>query len=138
MTSESSDDGDKKLPAEPTNISKVFKSKKKKRTGVYDRKNSRKQKKNIHHEKAWSEYSQFMNANLEKKKNHRESPHIVVNKSLHKIVENSIILKNPNISENNFLLRKIYYEIDKIGKNVKIQSIGMLSWMKLQTENYLF
>ena len=74
----------------------------------------------IDHEKAWLEYCKFMNTSLEKKKNYHESPHIVINKSLGKIVENAIILKNPNISDNNSLTRKIYYEIDKIGKNVKI------------------
>ena len=83
-------------------------------------KKSRKQKKIIDHEKAWIEYSKFMNANLEKKKNYHECPHIVVNKSLRDIIENSIILKTPNVSDDNFLNRKIYYEIDKIGKNIKI------------------
>ena len=61
-----------------------------------------------------------MNANLEKKKNYHESPHIVVNKSLQDIIENSIILKTPNVSGDNFLNQKIYYKIDKIGKNIKI------------------
>ena len=61
-----------------------------------------------------------MNANLEKKKNYHECPHIVVNKSLRDIIENSIILKTPNVSGNNFLNWKIYYKINKIGKNIKI------------------
>ena len=117
--SESSDDGDKKLPAESTNIPKELKCNLKKRTGVFDQKTSRKQKKLIDHKKAWIEYCKFMNANLEKKKNYHESPHIVVNKSLHKIVENCIILKHPSVSKDNSLLWKIYYEIDKIIKSTR-------------------
>ena len=35
-------------------------------------------KKNTRHEKAWEEYCKFMNANLEKKRNYHESPHILI------------------------------------------------------------
>ena len=61
-----------------------------------------------------------MNSNLEKKKNYYESPHIVVHKSLHLIVDNSVILNNPSISQDSSLRRKISYDIEKIGRNVKI------------------
>ena len=120
--SESSDEGDRKLPAKSTNDLKAVKIEKNKRTSVHDRKTSRKRKKMLDHEKEWLEYCKFMNANLEKKKNYHESPHIVVNKSLHRIVKNSIILKNPTVSDENALGRKIFYEMVQIGKNVKIHS----------------
>ena len=61
-----------------------------------------------------------MNANLPKRKNYHESPHIVIRQSLHLIVENSVILKNPTVSDDGSLQRQISYEIEKIGKNVKI------------------
>ena len=119
VSSLSSDEGDKKLPAKTANLFKESKDKKRSRTSVHDRKKSRKQKKSLEHEKAWNEYCKFMNMNLEKKKNYHESPHIVVNKSLHKIVENCIILKHPSVSKDNSLLWKIYYEIDKIIKSTR-------------------
>ena len=39
------------------------------------------------------EYGKFMNANLERKRNNRESPRIVICRFLDLIFENSIILK---------------------------------------------
>ena len=74
------------------------------------------------HKKEWEEYCKFMNANLEKKRNYHESPHIIIRKSFHLIYDNSIILKNPVLSEDTSFYRKIYYDVDRVGKNVKILS----------------
>ena len=41
---------------------------------------------------------------------------------MHLIVENSLILKNLTVSEDTLLRRKISYEIDKFGKNVKMRT----------------
>ena len=86
------------------------------------KKGREKKKKTINHENLWEEYCKFMNSNLPKKKKYHESPHIIVRQSLHLIVDNSIILNNPSISQDSSLQRKINYEVEKIGRNVKIWS----------------
>ena len=63
-----------------------------------------------------------MNNNLEKKSLYHESPHILIRKSLYLIRENSIFLKNATVSEDNTMLRKIHYDIEKVGTNVKMHS----------------
>ena len=62
-----------------------------------------------------------MDSNLEKKKNHHESPHIIVRKSLYLILDNSIILKRESVTEEDSYYRKIHYEIHRIGRNIKIK-----------------
>ena len=80
-------------------------------------------KKIVHHEQAWDEYCKFMNgANLEKQKNYTESPHIVIRRSLYLVEDNSIILRSPTVSEDTSFHRNIYYEIEKLGNNIKIHS----------------
>ena len=77
-----------------------------------------------------------------KKKHYHESPHVVIQKSLHLIVENSVILKNPTVSEDTSLQRKISYEIDKFGKNVKIRMTNEkyknVKWTKSRAEEFIF
>ena len=80
------------------------------------------EKKLVWHEQAWDEYCKFINANLEKQKNYTESPHIVIRRSLYLIEDNSIILRSPTIPDDTSFHRKIYYEIEKLGKNIKIHS----------------
>ena len=63
-----------------------------------------------------------MNANLEKKKNYHESPLFVIRWSLYLMKENSIFLKKPVATGNNFIERKFFYKLDRVGKNVKIQT----------------
>ena len=63
-----------------------------------------------------------MNANLVKKKKYHESPHIIIRRSYNLISDNSIVLKKPTISENALFYRKIFYEVDRVGKNVVIYS----------------
>ena len=62
-----------------------------------------------------------MNSNLGKNIYH-ESPHIVIQKSLHLIIENSVIQNNPSISQDSLMQRKITYDIEKTGQKVKIWS----------------
>ena len=87
----------------------------------HNKRMSRERRKSIGHEKSWDEYVKFMNANLEKTKNYHESPHIVICRSLHLIMDNSIILKTDSVVDEASLLRKIFYSIDRIGKNVQIK-----------------
>ena len=61
-----------------------------------------------------------MNANLEKQKNYTESPHIVIQRSLYLIEDNSITMRSPTIPEDTSFHRNIYYKIEKLGKNIKI------------------
>ena len=119
----SSSEAEDKKPAAIRNIDEnqleMLKKKRKDLTHKI-RKGHGKRKKTVNHDNAWNEYCKFMNSNLEKQKNYYESPHIVVRKSLHLIIDNSVILNNPSISQDSSLQRKITYEIEKIGRNVKI------------------
>ena len=76
----------------------------------------------VHHEQAWDEHCKFMNANIEKQKNYTELRHIFIWRSLYLIEDNPIILTSPTISEDTSFHRKIYYKIEKLGKNIKIHS----------------
>ena len=87
----------------------------------HDKRMSRERRKSVGHEKSWDEYVKFMHANLEKKKNYHESPHIVICRSLHLVIDNSIILKTDSVVEEATLLRNFFYSIDRIGKNVQIK-----------------
>ena len=86
-----------------------------------DKKRSIKRKKNIDHQNLWLEYCSIMNANLEKKTNHHESPLFVVRKSLYLISENSIFFKNPSVTSDKFIERRINYDIEKVGENVRMR-----------------
>ena len=94
--------------------------KKRDRSCRHDKKRSMQRKSNIEYKNSWNEYEKFMTANLEKKKYHRESPHIAIRRSLHLIYDNSIILKMATVENEQSLQRKIKYEVSKVGKNVKI------------------
>ena len=120
-----SDEDDRKSPAASPKDAELEVVKepleKKPRLVLQDKKRSMKRKKEINHQKSWSEYCSFMNANLEKKPSYHESPLFVVRRSLHLIIENSIFLKAPTICNKNSLERKIRYEIDSVGKNVRMK-----------------
>ena len=98
------------------------KSRTKKRTQDQNKKRSLKKKKESQHEKDWTEYCKFMNANLLKKKIYHESPHLVIKRSFNLIADNSIIFKNPIITNDTSFNRNIFYEVDRVGKNVKMYS----------------
>ena len=87
-----------------------------------DKRRSMRKKSNLKYAQKCDEYNDFMLFNLEKKKYHKESPHIVIKKSLRFIKPNSIILKNATINNENTQERTISYEISQIGQNVKVVS----------------
>ena len=123
MSSDSEYEDRKPAATEKVDANESSDFKKTKRNHAQDKKTSQKKKKALNHEHSWSEYCKFMNSNLEKKKLYHESPHIVVRKSLHLIIDNSIILNNPTISQDTSLQRKISYRIEKIGKKKKVCSL---------------
>jgi len=82
MSTDNEDD-DKK----PSSIEEKFKIEKKfrkKRRMLFrhDKRRSKERKNSANYEKSWQEYANFMNANIDKKKNYHESPHIVICRSL--------------------------------------------------------
>ena len=116
------DEEDRKMPALPPEGVKDEGKKANKRSRLLDqdKKRSAKRKKEIDHKKLWLEYSAFMNANLEKKRNYNESPLFVIRRSLYLIIENSIFLKNPVITSDNSFDRRISYDLERVGDNVKL------------------
>ena len=118
------EDDDRKMPAGSSKVSECEKItiKKRSRSLAQDKKRSIQRKKNIDHQKLWIEYSSFMNANLPKKPNHHESPLFVIRRTLYLISENSIFLKKPMVTGENFIERTIKYDIEKIGANVRIKT----------------
>lgn len=64
----------------------------------------------------YSEYDKFMHDIVVETKQYKESPHLLISKSFHTIAQNSIILKNPIVDMEGKYHRKIFYEIDEIGK----------------------
>ena len=109
-------------PADDNYVEDIGKKRKMKARKIqHNKRLLRERRKSVRDEKSWEEYVKFMNANLEKQKNYHESPHIVISRSLHLVVDNSIILKTDSVVEDASLARKFYYNIDRIGKNVKIK-----------------
>ena len=121
MSSSGSED-ERKPPAVEKNVeNEGNKRKMKVRKLQHNKRMSRVRRKSVDDEKTWEEYVKFMNANLEKQKNNHESPHIVIRRSLHLIIDNSIILKTDSVVQDSTLQRKIYYSIDRIGQNIRIK-----------------
>ena len=138
--SSNSDEEDQKMPAvRPYEVNDGEEQGRKRiRMSSQDKKRSMRHRKDVDHQKMWLEYSAFMNANLEKKKNYHESPLFVVRRSLYLIFDNSICLKKPTISGNNFLERKIFYEIERISENVRLHMKNKKYRNVLKLEEILF
>ena len=56
------------------------------------------------------------------KKNHRESPHIVIHCSIRAIEDNTIFLKSAIVENEGMLTRKITYKLERFGSGVVIKS----------------
>ena len=69
------------------------KTPKKQRQMKHDKRRSMKKKSKVNYEKRCIEYDNFMLSNQVKKKKHRESPHIVIHRSLRYIEEHTIFFK---------------------------------------------
>lgn len=63
---------------------------KKNRTFKHNKRVSMKKKSKVKLDKQWNEYDNFMISNQIKQKNHRESPHIVIHRSLRDIEDHTI------------------------------------------------
>ena len=77
----------------------VEENKKRRRSFKHDKRWSKKKRKDRKIENSWEEYFKFMETNLKKQKQHRESPHIVISKSFQQIKKNSLILKRAYLTE---------------------------------------
>jgi len=92
--------------------SQVFK--KKDRLFRHDKRRSMKRKAVDKWEKKCEEYANFMNSNLEKKKNYKESPHIVIRRSFHSIKKILLYWKMQH------LIKKILYREQSVMKFQKL------------------
>ena len=95
---------------------------KKNRHQKHTKRRSMKKKSKMMYEHLCQEYDNFMIANQVKKKKHRESPHIMIHRSLRNIQDNTIFLKTASVENEGTLHRKIHYEIDSIGQGVVVKS----------------
>lgn len=95
---------------------------KKNRTFKHNKRVSMKKKSKVKLDKQWNEYDNFMISNQIKQKNHRESPHIVIHRSLRDIEDHTIFLKCAVVKNEGMISRTINYKIDKCGSGVSIRS----------------
>lgn len=80
----------------------------------------------------WDKEDAILNNHIPYNGLSNRSPHILINKWYHRLRDNCIILKSPKeIGDNKF--RKIFYEIDEVGKNVKFSKRS--KYMNLQLES---
>lgn len=103
-----------------TQISSLAIYEKRERTHRYDKRRSVRKKAKLVYDNLCVEYQNFMLSNLQKQPKHRESPHIVINRSLRNIKLNSIFLKSAEVENESSLNRKISYQVREIGKRVRI------------------
>ena len=105
--------------------------KKKDRRRKYDKRISMKKKKLLKEKKFFQQHDDVMNTHIPYGIEANASPHIVVNQWFHRIKNNSIVLKL--VSEDHTSKhRKIFYQIDSIGDNVKL--VKKKSFIKLNVE----
>ena len=83
------------------------------------------------HENLWEEYDNFMLSNQVKQKKHRESPHMVIHRSMRQIENSTIFLRNAVVENEGTLHRTINYEIGRIGQGVKIDMAGQNRFLNL-------
>ena len=104
---------------------------KKDRRHKYDKRISMKKKRLLKEKKYFKQHDDVMNTNIPHGNEANASPHIVVNQWFHRIRNNSIILKlsHEDRTSNH---RKIFYEIDSVGENVRF--VAKKTFMKLNVE----
>ena len=104
------EDLDRKPTGEEKYLTEKNEKKYKKRERIYkqDKKISFRRKYTLKYESFCKEYDNFMLSNLEKKKNHKESPHIVIKRSFHLIQKKSIILKKATVIFIVLIVREIF------------------------------
>ena len=77
---------------------------------------SRKKQTSKEYDDQYCEYTKFLLDNVEKVKERKESPHIIISRSYRLIEDNSIELIKSNIENESQHERKIFYQVGKIGK----------------------
>ena len=108
-------------------------SSQKKRLHKRDKKmsaNSRKNKKMLTY---WEKEDKILASHIPYNSMSTRSPHILINKWFHRLSDNCIVLKKPREVGQCAKDRKIYYDIDRIGKNVQVSNKG--KYLNLQLEN---
>ena len=83
------------------------------------KKHSAKRKKEIKHEKYFKKHDNILESHIPYGPTANKSPHIIIKKWYHRVKENCIqlCLKNETDDKKN---RKIYYKIERYGKNVRV------------------
>ena len=97
----------------------------------YDKRISMKKKKLLKEKKFFRQHDDVMNTHIPHGIEANASPHIVVNQWFHRIKNNSIVLKLAS-EDHTSKHRKIFYEIENIGDNVKY--VQKKSFIKLNVE----
>ena len=104
----------------------------KKRVHRRDKKMSEKNRRKKKGERFWEKEDRILDSHIPYNGISNRSPHILINKWYHRLCDNCIVLKPPTeIGDNKN--RKIFYEIDQIGKNVKLANRSR--YMNLQLES---
>ena len=92
-----------------------------KRNGRRDRRRSVKHKRMKKETKYWVREDELLLTHIPYGGDTTKTPHILINKWFHRLKKNCIVLKNPR-ENNDKSNRKIFYDIDFIGENVKYVS----------------
>ncbi len=67
----------------------------------------------------YTKYDKFVIDNVVKRKNHKESPHIIISKSYCTIADNSILFKNPSLNTKGNIIIIFFFDIEQIMSNIK-------------------
>ena len=103
-----------------------------KRNGQRDRRRSVHIKRTKKETKYWAKEDELLLTHIPYGSESTKSPHILINKWFHRLKKNCIVLKNPRENDNQ-RNRKIFYDVDFIGENVKY--ISSKKYINFQMEN---
>ena len=107
--SKTSDDPDENLISPP-----------KKRINKRDKKLSIDAKKHKKVMKYWAKEDKILETHIPYNNMSTRSPLVHINKWFHRISDNCIVLKNPREIGQSAKERKIYYDVDSVGKNIEV------------------
>ena len=97
------------------------KLKQKKRQLKRDKKHSLKRKKQMKYDKYFKTHDSILETHIPHGPTANKSPHIIIKKWYHRVKDNCILLRLKN-ELNDKKNRKIYYDVEKYGKNIKVTS----------------
>ena len=115
----SSSDHSQNFNISTSKVAKRFTSKQSMRQWKYDKRMSVRRKETIKARKYFKNHDDILNTHIPYGPMANKSPHIMVNHWFHRIKDNCILLRIKG-ENNNKKNRKIFYEIEKIGANVKL------------------